>query len=105
MPSRPVEVLVAVCRVTGATGATPYARNCTVTRTGAGEYSITIGQSLDANECILNVQSETEDVVAFVGHTSDTVKTVSGRATTGVGATAADIDFTFTAVQVAYGNK
>jgi len=106
MPARTNPTLIACGRFTiaGAALTTQFARNCTFARTGAGEINMTLGEAVDQNESFMVVQSETEDVVAFVAHTSDTVKVIRARTTTAA-TTPTDGDFEVAIYRAAYGNK
>jgi len=83
--------LLAACCVTGATGVATAARGCATARTGAGVYTVTLDQPVDANESILlpNTTDGTGDFAVQAEHTSDTVKTVR----TFTAGAAADHDF------------
>jgi len=67
--------VVAVARIDGATGALLAGKGCASARTGAGTYTLTLDQPVDALESVISVSSET-DLIAAVSltHISDTVK-------------------------------
>ncbi len=95
--------LVAAASVVAGTGAATVARGCVTARTGAGVYTVTLDQALDAADgvCMATVRGA-NPVALQVVHTSDTVKTVNGLALA-AGQAATDADFDFVAFRVANG--
>lgn len=91
---------IAACKVTGATGVTEYASNCTVVRNGAGDYSVTLGQSLDSLEMGVMLTKHTAGRLESVVHTSDLVKQFLFTDTVPA---AADCDFTVVFVKTVSG--
>jgi hypothetical protein len=82
-----------------------WGRGCVVARTGAGAYTVTLDQLVDATESCVLVQTGTIDTTTSVAHTSDTVKTI-GTNVQGAGAGAAtDSEIWVLILQVAWGTK
>lgn len=92
--------VIAAGQVDGATGNADKVAGATPARTGAGVYTITLGQDVDATECVcLVTPGGTAAIHAVCTQTSDSVKTV--RTFDAAGA-AADADFSFVIAQFSF---
>lgn len=71
-------ITAALGSVTGATGVAICGAGAASSRTGAGDYNLTLDQGCDASECTIQItpRGAGTPVVAEVVHTSDTVKQV-----------------------------
>lgn len=66
---------VAYVQLTGATGAIVQNVNiASVTRNGAGDYQVVLGEAIDATECHTEITPIGTNVICHVVHTSDTSK-------------------------------
>ncbi len=84
--------------VVGASGASASGNQfVTPARTGAGVYTLTLTEPIDAAECVILATLRTGALNAniHVVHTSDTVKTVN----TGLAAVATDEDFDYVIIR------
>lgn len=84
----------AFAKIVGGVFAITTARGCTATKTGVGDYNVTLDRGADVTQCAAVGVNATADQSIYVVHTSDTVKQVLIRTIAGVPA-AADGNFDF----------
>jgi hypothetical protein len=78
-----------------ADGTAVVCRGAAPAKTGAGVYTLTLDEAIDALECVVHVTPRTTaDIVPSVVQTSDSVKTVNMR-TVAAAPAAADCAFDF----------
>lgn len=86
-----INQILAYVNFTGNAGgpASVTARNCSVTRSGAGIYAITLGTGIDSAQLVaeVNVTSATNGTTWKLADTSDTVKTLTMYSVVGTAVT------------------
>ena len=82
----------AFIKCTGGTFAITAQRGCTASKTGTGDYNVTLDRGADETQCCVAPIVRSADVAAYVVHTSDTVKQILLRSISGTPA-AADGNF------------
>lgn len=86
-----------------ADGSVVVCRGAVPAKTGAGVYTLTLDEAIDAIECVVTVTPRTTpDIAPSVVQTSDTVKTVNMR-TIAAGPVAADCAFDFKVERISGG--
>lgn len=80
--------------IRGTDGATTMAAGCSVARSAAGTYNISLDDDVDATQCVIVASPRgANSAVIRAAHTSDTVKQLVAFVLAGTTAQDTDIDF------------